>query len=57
MAYMSKSFNFDDFDKLVGEALDEFEQAKEDFDRVFYPGEVGGVACRPSFQIEPIEEV
>jgi hypothetical protein len=56
MAYMSERFNFDDFDKLVGEALEEYEEAASEFDRVFYPGEVGGVVCRPSFEIEVVEE-
>jgi hypothetical protein len=63
MAHMSKGFNFDAFDKLCAEALNEDaimteegialeeEQAWADHDRVFLgkvPGEIGGVACRPT---------
>lgn len=34
----------------------ELEQRWADHDRVFYPGEIGGVACRPSFlQPDPPE--
>lgn len=64
MAYMSKSFNFDAFDELCREALDEQlmheseeleeEQIWAEHDRVFYPGEIGGVVCKPSFDIEPV---
>lgn len=49
MAEMSRSFNFDDFDEQIAEALEEHEQAVTDFDRVFYPGEIGGVAIQLSF--------
>lgn len=57
MSEMSRTFNFDDFDELCREALDEHmahesekqeEQKWADYDRVFYPGEIGGVACRPT---------
>lgn len=65
MAYMSKRFNFDEFDKLCAEALEEDaimaeqdrqreeEQAWEDHDRVFLgkrPGEIGSVVTRLSWQ-------
>lgn len=64
MAQMSRRFNFDDFDAQIAEALDEHrsedarlvqedeaweeEQKWGDYDRVFYPGEIGGVACKPT---------
>lgn len=67
MAQMSRRFNFDEFDKLCGQALDEDavmaeedraweeEQAWADHDRVFNPGEIGGVLVRPSFTVEEPE--
>lgn len=51
---MSIRFNFDDFDQQIVDALAENEQAMADFDRVFMPGAIGGVACRPSL-IQEIE--
>lgn len=59
MTEMSRRFNFDDFDELCREALDERmaqegvdleeEQAWADHDRVFYPGEIGGVVTHLTF--------
>lgn len=55
MAEMSRRFNFDDFDELCREALDEH-MAQEDIEREErerweehdrpLPGEIGGVAIR-----------
>lgn len=64
---MSRGFNFDEFDRLCAEGLDEDavmaeegkaleeEQAWADHDRVFYPGEIGGVVTKLSFEPEPPE--
>lgn len=62
MAEMSRRFNFDDFDELCREALDDrlmheseaWEEEKKwaDHDRVFYPGEIGGVVTRLTFEQE-----
>ena len=63
MAEMSRQFNFDDFDALVAEALEEHRtqdsimaQEGRELDerqrwegRKLRPGEIGGVACSPSF--------
>lgn len=45
---MSIRFNFDDFDAQIADALADNEQAMADFDRVFMPGSIGGVACNPT---------
>lgn len=65
MAQMSRRFNFDDFDELCREALDERmaaegaeleeQQRWADHDRVFYPGEIGGVVTRLTFAQEQPE--
>jgi len=71
MAEMSRNFNSDDFDALCAEALEEHhktdaqlaaedianeeEAAWAEHDRVFYPGEIGGVACQPSLLPDPPE--
>lgn len=34
----------------------ELEERWADHDRVFYPGEIGGVLCRPSFTIDSLPE-
>ncbi len=62
MTEFSRRFNFDDFDKLCREALDEKlaveseeweeEQKWADYDRVFYPGEIGGVVTKLTFEQE-----
>ncbi len=54
MAEMSRTFNFDDFDQQIADALAENEQAMRPLLR--RPGEIGGVAIHLSTEIIPIEE-
>lgn len=64
MAHMSRRFNFDDFDELCREALDplevdeaaELEERLADCDRVFYPGEIGGVVVKLSSHSKFLED-
>lgn len=43
MAEMSRTFNFDDFDQLVSEALDNYAEVADTIRR---PGEIGSVVCQ-----------
>lgn len=55
MAESSLHFNWDDFDAQIADALAEHEILQEEariciegIDRVFYPGEIGGVTTNPT---------
>lgn len=49
MAESSRTFNFDDFDQQIAEALAENDRQM----RPLRPGEIGAVAIKPSFEIDP----
>lgn len=53
MAEMSRTFNFDDFDEQIAEALEDNQQAME---RILRPGDIGAVVVRPSFLIDEVAE-
>lgn len=46
MAEQSRTFNFDDFDAQIAEALELYGTPE----RRPNPGEIGGVACTPLYQ-------
>jgi hypothetical protein len=60
MGESSRSFNFDDFDSQVADALEEYERDKprhtvsdeqlslEGIQRILRPGEIGGVPTKPT---------
>lgn len=52
MAQMSERFNFDDFDELIREALEEHAQPAQPVRR---PGEIGSVICQLTL-FDTIEE-
>lgn len=54
MSEMSRTFNFDDFDAQIAEALEENEAVMRPI-RV-HPGQIGGAACKPTLIELPVPE-
>lgn len=52
MAEMSRTFNFDDFDAQIAEALEENERTMAEVVPIRRPGQIGSVVTRLTFNPE-----